>query len=837
MKRNISFKRNEYNDEGLLMDTKNNIESEKLTVDEKTTINNPNPDAKEQGSTLKGNYQEISIEEDPMDELLEEVATESTEESETEATVRAGVKVEETAAYEIISVEDSAAEVPSEEATTAEINAENPEVVPNLNITQTDDETGKDKAESQTAESVAAKKNSDLKVNAEPSALEPEATAPVTSEPEATEPSASEPEATEPSASEPEAAEPVTSEPEAAEPSALIKTSSEEKTKGDETDIDYVLEDGVEEEESEDEDDDVDENTVSEDSGISLLPIDEIVQHLRDLLNSENPKRKDVDEYKNQFYRSLRNEIEAQKQIFMSEGGEEIDFVAKESEIFIEGKDLLQKIKEKRAAILAKEEKEKEKNVARKLAIIEQIKVLTENQGQEDFNKIYQEFKNLQQEWSEIKLVPQSKVNELWRSYQRYVEKFYDLVRINNEFREYDFKKNLELKTELCEAAERLDDEKDVISAFHQLQNLHQEWREIGPVSRKERELIWDRFKEASTNINKKYQAHFEELRGKETENLELKTALCEKLEAIDYSQFKTIKDWNNKVKEVLEIQSQWRQIGFVPRKWNTKIYKRYRAACDMFFKSKNNFYKSLRGEMEENLKKKTILCERAEEMKDSRDWKKTTQDMIEIQKEWKSIGIVPYKYVDSIWKRFITACDYFFEQKKLHTSSQYEEETRNLEAKRAVVKTINNLDNSLSVDKALEELRELMDEWYSIGHVPYKIKDRIYREFYEATEAQFDRLNIDKAERKLESFKTNISDMAKSGNAKGQLLRERDRLMRQYERMKGELQTYENNIGFLSVSSKKGNHLLDDMNQKMEKIKSELQLIVKKIGAIDAEL
>lgn len=415
-----------------------------------------------------------------MDELLEEVATESTEESETEATVRAGVKVEETAAYEIISVEDSAAEVPSEEATTAEINAENPEVVPNLNITQTDDETGKDKAESQTAESVAAKKNSDLKVNAEPSALEPEATAPVTSEPEATEPSASEP----------EAAEPVTSEPEAAEPSALIKTSSEEKTKGDETDIDYVLEDGVEEEESEDEDDDVDENTVSEDSGISLLPIDEIVQHLRDLLNSENPKRKDVDEYKNQFYRSLRNEIEAQKQIFMSEGGgEEIDFVAKESEIFIEGKDLLQKIKEKRAAILAKEEKEKEKNVARKLAIIEQIKVLTENQGQEDFNKIYQEFKNLQQEWSEIKLVPQSKVNELWRSYQRYVEKFYDLVRINNEFREYDFKKNLELKTELCEAAERLDDEKDVISAFHQLQNLHQEWREIGPVSRKRESL------------------------------------------------------------------------------------------------------------------------------------------------------------------------------------------------------------------------------------------------------------------------------------------------------------------------------------------------------------
>ena len=414
--------------------------------------------------------------------------------------------------------------------------------------------------------------------------------------------------------------------------------------------------------------------------------------------------------------------------------------------------------------------------MARKLAIIEQIKLLTEAQGQEDFNKSYQEFKSLQQEWNDIKQVPQAKVNELWKSYQRYVEKFYDLV---------------------------------------QLQNLHQEWREIGPVSRKDREEIWNRFKEASANINKKYQTHFENLRGKEDENLELKTALCEKLEAIDYSRLTTVKEWNSKVKEVLDIQTQWRQIGYVPRKWNTKIYKRYRTACDLFFKTKNDFYKSLREEMEENLRKKMALCERAEALKDSQDWKNTTRDMIDIQKEWKTIGIVPHKYVDSIWKRFITACDYFFEQKKIHTSSQYDEETKNLEIKKNVVAAIEELDTSLSTEEALSQLHDLMDEWYAAGHVPYKLKDRVYHS----------------------SIRSCISDMAKSDNAKNQLLREREKLMRQYERMKGELQTYQNNIGFLSISSKKGNYLLDDMNQKMEKIKSELQLIVKKVEALDAEL
>ncbi len=619
------------------------------------------------------------------------------------------------------------------------------------------------------------------------------------------------------------------------EPAASNVTGDQEEEQ--DKKIDYHLEDGQADETEETSDEQGDEESDTDDATTTLLTIDAIVQKLRELLDDERPQRKEIDEYKNQFYRSLRNEIEGQKQSFLASGGEEIDFVANEPPLYTEGKELLLKIREKRASILAQEEAVKEKNVARKLAIIEQVKLLTQNQGQEDFNKVYQEFKLLQQEWNEIRLIPQARVNELWKSYQHYVEIFYDLVRINNEFREYDFKKNLELKVELCEAAERLDEDQDVVSAFHQLQNLHQEWREIGPVSRKDREDIWSRFKEASASINKKYQSHFEALRGKEDENLELKTALCEKLEAIDYSQIKTIRDWNNQVKEVLEVQTQWRQIGFVPRKWNTKIYKRYRAACDFFFRSKNDFYKSLRNEMEENLRKKIALCERAEEIKESQDWKGTTQVMIEIQKEWKNIGIVPHKYVDSIWKRFITACDYFFEQKKIHTSSQYDEESRNLEAKKQIVEQISQLDPSLDSQEALDTLRGLMDEWYAIGHVPYKLKDRVYREFYDASEAQFDRLNIDKAERKLESFKTNIADMSRSGNAKSQLLREREKLMRQFDRMKNELQTYENNIGFLSVSSKKGNHLIDDMNQKVERIKAELQLIVKKIDALDKEL
>lgn len=587
----------------------------------------------------------------------------------------------------------------------------------------------------------------------------------------------------------------------------------------------------------EEEEDDATDDADSENSSFPLLSIEEIVSKLRELASSEDLQRKEMDELKSQFYRSIRNETAEQKAKFLANGGEEIDFVPEELPLYTEGKELLAKIKEKRAQIQAREEAEKEQNVAKKLAIIEQIKQLTENPGQEDFNKTYQEFRLLQQQWNDIKLIPQAKANELWKSYQLYVERFYDLVRINNEFREYDFKKNLELKTELCEAAERLDEEPDVISAFHQLQNLHQQWREIGPVSRKDREEIWNRFKEASNKINKKYQAHFEEIKLQENENLEKKTAICEQLESIDYSALTTQKAWREQLDKVLALQDEWRKIGYVPKKWNSKIYERYRAACNIFFEKKNQFQKSIRDELDENLRKKTALCEQAEALKDSKDWRATTQEMIRIQKEWKEIGPVPRKFVDSLWQRFISACDYFFEQKKLSSSSHLAEEQNNLEAKKAIIEKINNIDPQLPIDEASALLHQLIEEWHNIGHVPFKQKDTIYSDFYEAIEAQFNRLNIDKGDRKLQSYRNSISDMAKSDNGRGQLLREREKLMRQYDRMKNELQTYENNLGFLSVSSKKGNNLIDEMNQRVKRLRSDLDLLIKKIDAIDKEL
>lgn len=586
----------------------------------------------------------------------------------------------------------------------------------------------------------------------------------------------------------------------------------------------------------EEDDDDTDE-VDSENSSTPLLSIEEIIVKLRELASSEDMQRKEMDELKSQFYRSIRNETAEQKARFLADGGEEIDFVPEESPLYVEGKELLAKIKEKRAQIQAREEAEKEKNVEKKLAIIEKIKQLIENPSQEDFNKTYQEFKSLQQQWNDIKLIPQAKANDLWKSYQLYVERFYDLVRINNEFREYDFKKNLELKTELCDAAERLDEEPDVISAFHQLQNLHQQWREIGPVSRKDREEIWNRFKEASNKINKKYQAHFEEIKLQENENLEKKTAICEQLESIDYSALTSQKAWREQLDKVLALQDEWRKIGYVPKKWNSKIYERYRAACNTFFEKKNQFQKSIREELDENLRKKTALCEQAEALKDSKDWQKTTQEMIRIQKEWKEIGPVPRKFVDSLWQRFIAACDYFFEQKKLSSASHLAEEQNNLEAKKAIIEKINNIDPRLLIEEASALLHQLIEEWHNIGHVPFKQKDAIYSEFYEATEAQFNRLNIDKGDRRLQSYRNSISNIAKSDNGRGQLLREREKLMRQYDRMKNELQTYENNLGFLSVSSKKGNNLIDEMNQRVKRLRSDLDLLIKKIDAIDKEL
>ncbi|MDR1683501.1 MAG: DUF349 domain-containing protein, partial [Candidatus Symbiothrix sp.] len=493
--------------------------------------------------------------------------------------------------------------------------------------------------------------------------------------------------------------------------------------------------------------------------------------------------------------------------------------------------------KEKRAELTAELEKIKEENLALKKDIIEKLKELVESN--DNFHTIYTQFKKLQQEWKEIKQIPQSAVNDLWKEYQHYSEKFYDLLKINNEMRDYDFKKNLELKQNLCEAVERLDNEKDVISAFYQLQKLHQEWREIGPVTKELREDIWARFKKASSVINKKHQEHFDALRAIEQRNLEEKTALCEVMEAIDCEKLTTFKEWDEQNKTVLELQEKWKSIGFAPKKQNVKIFERFRAACDVFFQKKSAFYKGTKDLMEVNLEKKKALCDKAEALKDSEDWKETTDKLIALQKEWKTIGTVPRKHSDVVWKRFIAACDAFFERKNAHFSSAKSGEAENLKKKKEIIAQIEALDESLPSSEAIAQLREYIAQFNAVGYVPFREKDKIYNTFRKAVDKHFDRLKVDASERRLESFKSNLNDIASHAGDKsrGKILSERERLMRSYERLKSDIQTYDNNIGFLSVSSKGGGGLVKEMQRKIESLKDELTLIEKKIGVIDQSL
>ena len=495
--------------------------------------------------------------------------------------------------------------------------------------------------------------------------------------------------------------------------------------------------------------------------------------------------------------------------------------------------DLMAAIKEKRSALAAEIEKQKEENLQVKLSIIEELKELVESP--DDANKSYNEFKKLQQQWNEVKLVPQAKVNELWKNYQLYVEKFYDILKLNNEFREYDFKKNLEIKTHLCEAAEKLADEQDVVSAFHQLQKLHQEFRDTGPVAKELRDEIWNRFKAASTAVNRRHQQHFEALKESEQHNLDQKTVICEIVEAIEFDQLKTFAAWETKTQEVIALQNKWKTIGFAPQKMNVKIFERFRKACDEFFKKKGEFFKLLKEGMNANLEKKKALCEKAESLKDSTEWKETAEILTKLQKEWKTIGPVSKKYSDAVWKRFITACDYFFEQKGKATSSQRSVEQENLEKKKAIIARLTAIDETTDADEASKEVRELMKEWNGIGHVPFKEKDRLYKQYHGLIDQLFDRFNISASNKKLSNFKSSIGNIQSGGSQS--LYREREKLVRTYENMKNELQTYENNLGFLTTSSKKGNSLLTEINRKVEKLKSDLELVLQKIKVIDESI
>ncbi len=560
------------------------------------------------------------------------------------------------------------------------------------------------------------------------------------------------------------------------------------------------------------------------------LTKEEIIQRLKEINEDAcNADKQEIDSLKQNFYKLHKAEQETARKAFIEQGGKAEDFTPATDPLEAEFKQVMSAIKEKRNALTAAQEQEKEENLVKKLAILDKMKEFTESP--EDSGKRYNEFKQLQQEWNDIKQVPAAKVNELWKSYQLYTEKFYDMLKLNNEFREYDFKKNLEAKEHLCEAAEKLATEPDVVSAFHQLQKLHQEFRGIGPVAKELRESIWARFKAASTIVNRRHQQHFEELKEKEQHNLDQKTVICEIVESMEYDTFKTFADWEDKTQEILALQAKWKTIGYAPQKMNVKIFERFRAACDEFFRRKAAFFKSIKESMAENLEKKKALCEKAESLKDSTDWKETAEILTKLQKEWKTIGPVAKKHSDAVWKRFISACDYFFEQKNKATSSQRSIESENQTKKEAVINQLKALDESGTTDEATaDKTRALMKEWNSIGFVPFKEKDRLYKEYHTVVDRLFDKLHLSATEKKLNNFKSGLS---KEGN----LYRDREKLVRTYEGLKNDIQTYENNLGFLNSSSKKGNSLVTEINRKIERLKADMQLVLKKIEAIDDTL
>ena len=561
---------------------------------------------------------------------------------------------------------------------------------------------------------------------------------------------------------------------------------------------------------------------------------EEVVARLKELAASDLiPERQELDALKQAFYKLHKAKIAADRADFIEKGGQPENFLPTPNLLEDDFKAAMNVIKEKRATQQAEIERQKEENLQKKLNILERIKALSATP--EEANQAYKEVKELQNQWKENKLIPEEKANKLWKTKQLYTEQYYDQLKLNNEFREYDFKKNLEIKNHLCEAAEKLSDEPDVISAFQQLQALHQEFKETGPVAKELRDDIWARFKAASTVINKRHQQHFEELKQKEEENLAKKTALCEKIEAIDISNIKTAAEWEEHTQEIIALQQEWRTIGFAPQKMNVKIFERFRSSCDLFFKEKATFFKKLKEEQAENLAKKIALCEKAEALKDSTDWKATADKLMQIQKEWKAIGSIPKKHSESLWQRFIGACDYFFEQKNKNMASQRSEEKENLQKKENIIEQLKGLLDNETEENKQEKVRELMKEWNAIGFVPFKEKDKIYKTYHEIVDQLFKALNMSAARRRLDNFKNNLKE-AKENGGQG-LNKERERLMRSYEIKRNEIKTYENNLGFLTCSSKKGNSLLNEMNKKMEKLKDELNLIGEKIAAIDKEV
>ena len=569
---------------------------------------------------------------------------------------------------------------------------------------------------------------------------------------------------------------------------------------------------------------------------ISMINKQDIIDELKQLVdNSDHSSHDQIEKLKQSYYRLTKAENDELKKIFIEKGGDETEFRVPEDEFAPQFRDLLAQLKQQKMSLIEKEESTKEENYAKKLQLIDRLQALIESH--DDFNKQYNEFKEIQQKWKEYNPVPYERSRELWRNYQIQNERFYTLIKINNQFRDYDYKKNLELKTGLCETVEKLAEESDAVSAYHQSQKLYMQWREIGPVAREFREELWARFKAASAVINKKHHAHFEILKEKEEENLKEKTKLCEIAEAIDCELLKTFNDWEKKTQEIVELQNKWRTIGFATKKHSNKIFDRFRSACDAYFKKKSAFYKAMKKEFEKNYQLKKGLIEKVESLKQHADLKEATKEIVKIQSEWKKIGPVSRKYTDALWKEFITGCDYFFKEKNKISDSQRSAEQANLATKQLLIEKIQTLDTNLSETESLTALRLLIAEWNTVGHVPFKEKDKLYKNFRETVDKQYDFLNVAQVDRRIQQYRTSLTEISSGGQNKGKLHNEREKLMRMYEKSKQELQTFENNMGFFNVSSKGGGSLLKEMENRIERLKNEMELIVKKIDAIDENL
>lgn len=566
--------------------------------------------------------------------------------------------------------------------------------------------------------------------------------------------------------------------------------------------------------------------------GPELKTKEEVMAYLTQLAAAEAVEisREEIAHLKQRFYAIRKLEQEAELAAHIAEGKDAESFIPALDPTEEEFKNLMNTLRERKAALAAAEEEERKANLSRKLALIEELKTISADT--DNVNRAFPRVKEIQTEFKEIGEVPATEATELWKNYQGAVEQFYDQLKVNKDLRDYDFRKNLELKTLLCEEAEKLNSEEDIVLAFKRLQNLHDEWRQTGPVAKEQRESIWARFKDASTAVNKKYQAYFEERKQREAENGKAKTEICERLEALSFDSLNTYAAWDEMTRTILAAQEEWKKLGFASAKINNSLFARFRAVCDKFFTLKAEHYRKMKDELAENLEKKTRLCERAEALRDSTDWRKTADELVKLQKEWKSIGTVPKKHSDNIWHRFQAACDAFFEARKANLSESRSAEQANLKAKRDVIAALKEIPLDAPRAEAMPKVKELQAKWQEIGHVPFREKDKLYEEYRAVCDALYNRMGRDRGN--MSRFEDVIKEM---GSDEQKLYRERERILRAFEIKRNELKTYENNLGFLSSKSKSGDSMVREMERRIQRIKDDLAAIEQKIALIDAQL